>query len=92
MSLIREIKQNHKVSLQGARKHVSLVIKEYSQLDKLVFHKQLDVTARGLVVAGMGPIEAIQLIDVEIDREGKQYGWINERATDEIISYNMPRA
>lgn len=86
MTLIRDFKQNWKPNLKGATTHVRLVIKEYSQLDKLVFHKQLDVTAKGLVVAGFEPIEAIHLIDLELDREGKQYGWVNERATSEIIS------
>jgi len=86
MSLIREIKETWKPDLQGAREHVRLTIKNYSQLDKLVFHKQLDVTLRGLIVAGFTVEEAEAVMIVEIPEEEIYYEWINERATDEIIS------
>lgn len=86
-SLIRDFKQNWKPSLQGARKHVSLVIKEYSQLDKLVFHRQLDTTLRGLITAGLNPQEAEELIRYEVSKGGfNQYEWINNRTASEIIS------
>lgn len=93
-SLIRDFKQNWKPNFTGARKHVSLVIKEYSQLDKLVFYKQLDVTLRGLVTAGMKlqsamEGDALTLIVVELERGGFDSNeWINGRTAKEIISNN----
>lgn len=91
-TLIKEFNQKWKPSSQGARKHVRLVIKEYSQLDKLVFHKQLDTTLRGLVVAGM-TLEsamtpcAMSLLVVELERKGFDSNeWINGRTAKEIIS------
>ncbi|WDS60528.1 hypothetical protein BC6_00013 [Bacillus phage BC-6] len=88
-SLIRDFKQNWNPDFTGASKHVSLVIKEYSQLDKLVFHKQLDSTLRGLVVSGFNKYGALQIIVDELILGGFNIEeWINGRTASEIIANN----
>lgn len=62
MTLIRDFKQDWKPSLQGARNHVRITIKNYSQLDKPVFEKQLEVTKKGLIVSGFTYEEASKVI------------------------------
>lgn len=90
-SLIREIKQNWKPNFTGARKHVSLVIKEYSLLDTYKFIKQLDTTLRGLVIAGFTVEDAFILMRDELlhtEEEEFIYAWLNGRTATEIIANN----
>lgn len=90
-SLIRDIKQNWKPSFTGARKHVRLVIKEYSLLDTYKFIKQLDTTLRGLVIAGFTVEDAFTLIrDELLHTEEEEFidAWINHRTASEIVSNN----
>lgn len=87
MSNLRNFKENHKVDLQGARNHIKITIKNYSHLEPLVFHKQLDVTSRGLVVAGLHPNYVVSMIAQELkDLGGNKHEWINGRTAKEIIS------
>lgn len=86
-TLIREIKQTWKPDFTKASIHVSLVIKNYSQLDKLVFHRQLDTTLRGLIVSGFTYLDGIDIILHELDLGGINHGeWLNGRTAKEIIS------
>lgn len=88
-SLIREIKQNWEPSLTGTKEHIRLVIKHYSQLDKLVFHRQLDATLRGLIVADHTWISAQASMIDTLTQEGVDVDeWLNGRTAKEIIANN----
>jgi hypothetical protein len=88
MNHLQEFNHNWKPSEEGARVHIGLTIKNYSKLDKLVFHKQMDITTRGLVVAGFTPQRAVELIlGVFYLKEMNAGEWIDRRTAHEIIAY-----
>lgn len=92
VSLIQEIKTEWTPSLQGTRTHVRLVIKHYSQMDRLVFHRQLDTTLRGLIVSGHTWISAQANIIESLREKGiDENEWLNGRTAKEIISNNSLR-
>lgn len=87
MNHIQEFNHNWKPSLQGAREHVKMTIKHYSQLDKLLFYKQLDITFRGLIVVGVKPLTAqCMIVDELLEGGHDACEWLNERTTSEIIA------
>lgn len=87
MTLIEDFKQKWTPSLQGARNHVRITIKNYSQLDKLLFHRQLDSTLRGLITAGHTWISAQAIMIDTLRGEGyDENEWLNGRTAKEIVS------
>lgn len=87
MTLIKEIKQTWKPDLHSARIHVKMTIKHYSQLDKLLLYKQLDITFRGLILVGVKPLTAqCMIVDELLEGGHDAREWINERTTSEIIA------
>ncbi|AFQ14642.1 hypothetical protein P9133_31965 [Bacillus thuringiensis] len=50
------------ISEEKARKHVALTHKVYGQLDKLAYEKQLEVTVKGLIVAGFSEEKAKEMV------------------------------
>lgn len=50
------------ISEEKARKHVEITHKVYSQLDKLTYEKQLEVTVKGLIVAGFSEEKAKEMV------------------------------
>jgi len=58
--------------------HLKAVINNYRQLDDLVFRKQLEVTLKGLLVAGYSEYVAKGLICTALMWEGITYDeWVN---------------
>lgn len=62
MSVLDDYRKHHLPSKEAAKVHVRLVIKEYRQLDEYKFKRQLEVTQRGLYVAGFTKEEAQEII------------------------------
>lgn len=62
MSVLDDYRKHHLPSKEAAKVHVRLTIKEYSKLDEYKFLRQLDITTRGLYVAGFTSEESIQIV------------------------------
>lgn len=62
MSVLNDYLKFHLPSKEAAKVHVHLVIKEYGQLEEYTFKRQLEITERGLYVAGFTKAQAQEII------------------------------
>lgn len=68
MTVLDDYLKHHLPSKEAAKVHVRLVIKEYSQMDEYTFKRQLEITERGLYVAGFTKEQAREIME-EITEE-----------------------
>ncbi|EJV59329.1 hypothetical protein [Bacillus mycoides] len=86
MTVLDDYLKNHLPSKEAAKVHIHLVIKNYSQLGEYKFYKQLDITARGLYVAGFSPEMSIQIVSECLDENNyEKRFWYNDRDETEIV-------
>jgi hypothetical protein len=62
LTVLNDYLRFHLPSKEAAKVHVRLVVKEYSQLDEYVFKRQLEITKRGLYVAGFTKEQAREIM------------------------------
>ena len=62
MTVLDDYLKHHLPSKEAAKVHVRLVVKEYRQLDEYVFKRQLELTERGLYVAGFTKEQAQEIM------------------------------
>lgn len=70
MSVLDNYRKNHLPSKEAAKVHVRLTIKEYSKLDEYKFKRQLEVTQRGLYVAGFSLDESQEIVRECLEESG----------------------
>lgn len=86
MTLLNNYLKHHLPSKESAKAHIHIVIRNYSQLEEYKFYKQLDITARGLYVAGFNHLYSVQLVSECLEEAGyDKHLWWNDREFDEIV-------
>ncbi|MGY0013246.1 hypothetical protein [Bacillus anthracis] len=70
MSVLDNYRKHHLPSKEVAKVHVGLVIKEYRRLDEYKFKRQLEVTERGLYVAGFSLDESQEIVKECLEESG----------------------
>lgn len=70
MSVLDNYRKHHLPSKEAAKVHVGLVIKEYRRLDEYKFKRQLEVTERGLYVAGFSLDESQEIVKECLEESG----------------------
>lgn len=70
MSVLDDYRKHHPPSKEASKVHVRLTIKEYSKLDEYTFKRQLEITERGLYVAGFTKAQAQEIIQECTEESG----------------------
>lgn len=67
MTVLDDYLRNFMPSKEAAKVHVRLVIKEYGQMDEYTFKRQLEITQRGLYVAGFTKKQAREVMEETLE-------------------------